>query len=328
MAKEWITPMPWNNEGVAPSENLQDRGFQKGDGLPATIFNHAFYKTNQSITELQTEVGKMIPTYYATWGESPSLLIDFDIYTEEEIPTDLKEYILMFHGWECSISDPVVTINDESYDIVAMDGSPLPAGAWAYNSLVTLNVDTVSKKAFFKLGSASLDLSFVTAGAENIQEGFIGADAEGNPVQGTLTSKKVQLVTVTPTIVSDTSNKTQGIEFTITLDFVPDYLWIEGSFKTGSLSTKTFRYDISIYNGQMYGRLFSTTAADSAAYMTYNRIYINDVEIQGNLEHIDPVSCNLLTSEIYTIKIVNTNLSGTSNIPKDVSTPTIMAMKF
>ena len=281
-----------------------------------------------SITELQTEVGKMIPTYYASWEESPTTLIDYAIYTEEEIPTDLEKYILMFHGWGGTTNDPVVTINDESYDIVGMDGNPLPEGAWTTGSLVTLNVDTVSKKAFFKLGSTSLDLSFVTAGAENIQKGFVGVDAEGNPVQGTLTSKKVQLVSVTPTIVSDLINKTQGIEFTITLDFVPDYLWIEGSFKTGSLSAKTFRYDISIYNGQMYGRLFSTTALDSAAYMTYNRIYINDVEVQGNLEHIDPVSCNLLTSEIYTIKIVNTNLSGTINVPKDVSTPTIMAMKF
>ena len=270
----------------------------------------------------------MIPTYYATWGEGSSQFIDYEIHTEEEIPTDLEKYILMFHGWGGTTNDPVVTINDESYDIVGMDGNPLPEGAWTADSLVTLNVDTVSKKAFFKLGSASLDLSFVTAGAENIQKGFVGVDAEGNPVQGTLTSKKVQLVSVTPTIVSDLINKTQGIEFTITLDFVPDYLWIEGSFKTGSLSAKTFRYDISIYNGQMYGRLFSTTALDSAAYMTYNRIYINDVEVQGNLEHIDPVSCNLLTSEIYTIKIVNTNLSGTINVPKDVSTPTIMAMKF
>lgn len=236
MAKEWITPMPWNNEGVAPSENLQDRGFQKGDGLPATIFNHAFYKTNQSITELQTEVGKMIPTYYASWEESPTMLIDYAIYTEEEIPSDLEKYILMFHGWGGTTNDPVVTINDESYSIVGMDGNPLPEGAWTTGSLVTLNVDTVSKKAFFKLGSASLDLSFVTAGAENIQEGFVGADAEGNPIHGSLMPSKVVAITgETLWVVSGTSAK-PGATF-IMPDFDPDFVYLYWHKHPASKST-------------------------------------------------------------------------------------------
>jgi hypothetical protein len=235
MAKEWITPMPWNNEGVAPSETLQNRGFQKGDGLPATIFNHAFYKTNQSITELQTEVGKMIPTYYASWDESPTMFIDYAIYTEEEIPADLEKYILMFHGWGGTTNEPVVTINDESYDIVGMDGNPLPEGAWTTDSLVTLNVDTVSKKAFFKLGSASLDFSFVTAGAENIQEGFVGINQNGEPVYGTRTTTYYQQIAEASRIVVNSE-----IIYSTTLtmpDFMPDVIIIDGYYTLKSMLT-------------------------------------------------------------------------------------------
>ena len=178
----------------------------------------------------------MIPTYYASWTEAPSTLVDYALYTEEEIPADLEKYILMFHGWGGTTNNPVVTINDESYDIVGMDGNPLPEGAWTTDSLVTLNVDTVSKKAFFKLGSASLDLSFVTAGAENIQEGFVGADAEGNPIQGTLTPSKVVVVTgETLWVVSGTSAK-PGATFVMP-DFDPDFVYLYWYKYSASKST-------------------------------------------------------------------------------------------
>ena len=53
----------------------------------------------------------------------------------------------------------------------------------------------------------SVDLSFVTATEDRILEGFVGADREGNPVNGTIE-------TVTPSLT--------GNKFTVGKGFVPE----------------------------------------------------------------------------------------------------------
>ncbi len=75
-----------------------------------------------------------------------------------------------------------LTVNGETYALTMANGKALPEGAWVKGAVVCLQLDPESKAAFFNGGGA--DLSFVTASAEQILAGFIGADAEGEPIEG------------------------------------------------------------------------------------------------------------------------------------------------
>ena len=49
----WITIPKWDNEGVAPSDNLSTNGFQGGYKPPASVFNFFFNKYGKLFKELQ-----------------------------------------------------------------------------------------------------------------------------------------------------------------------------------------------------------------------------------------------------------------------------------
>ena len=46
----------WQNEGVAPSADLQANGFQPGQRPPASVFNWQWHRTSAAITELQEKL--------------------------------------------------------------------------------------------------------------------------------------------------------------------------------------------------------------------------------------------------------------------------------
>lgn len=46
----------WQNEGVAPSADLQANGFQAGQRPPASVFNWQWHRTSAAITELQEKL--------------------------------------------------------------------------------------------------------------------------------------------------------------------------------------------------------------------------------------------------------------------------------
>ena len=60
MATEWVKPMSWDNEGVEPSDNLKEKGFEAGYKPPAATFNYFLHKEQECIEQLQTEVDKKV----------------------------------------------------------------------------------------------------------------------------------------------------------------------------------------------------------------------------------------------------------------------------
>ena len=75
-----------------------------------------------------------------------------------------------------------LTVNGDGYTLMMPNGKALPEGAWVSGAVVCLQLNPETKTAFFNGGGA--DLSFVTASAEQILAGFIGADGEGEPIEG------------------------------------------------------------------------------------------------------------------------------------------------
>lgn len=55
MATNWETPVRWDNDGEAPSEDLMTNGFKGGYKPPATVFNHFWNKVYRCIKQLQEE---------------------------------------------------------------------------------------------------------------------------------------------------------------------------------------------------------------------------------------------------------------------------------
>lgn len=73
-----------------------------------------------------------------------------------------------------------------------------------------------------KLPGGGADLSFITAGAEQILNGFIGADANGNPVEGAFTPTVVNIPSSSWTLSpkkSSNYNPYVTIPFGIAADF-------------------------------------------------------------------------------------------------------------
>lgn len=52
----------WQNEGTAPSADLQANGFQPGQRPPASVFNWQWHQTSAAITELQTKLSEVDST--------------------------------------------------------------------------------------------------------------------------------------------------------------------------------------------------------------------------------------------------------------------------
>lgn len=76
------------------------------------------------------------------------------------------------------------------------------------------------------------DLSFVTAGAEQILSGYVGADKGGNPIAGTLVPKQVYIAN--PSSVTVKYSRFRGI-FTFPMpDFNPDFIAFYGSYTCSS----------------------------------------------------------------------------------------------
>ncbi len=84
-----------------------------------------------------------------------------------------------------------LTINGEGYDLTMANGKSLPDNGFIAGAVVCIQVDPQAKKAFFDGGGA--DLSVITAAAEQISEGYVSVDTDGEPVTGTNTLKIVRV---------------------------------------------------------------------------------------------------------------------------------------
>ena len=148
----------------------------------------------------------------------------FDI--SGEIPTSVCT--VRFTAPAAYVKGDTLTINGTAYALTMVNGKALPDNAWVSGAVVNLQLDPANKKAFFSAGGA--DLSFITAAAEHIQSGYIGADSEGEPVAGTLSLPKIQRLEVTPThgsfetVIGVSNRHCGGAKFDFELDFEPDVL--------------------------------------------------------------------------------------------------------
>ncbi len=93
-----------------------------------------------------------------------------------------------------------LTVNGESYLLMMPNGKALPDAAWIADAVVVFQLNPETKTAFFNAGGA--DLSFITATAENIIEGYVGSDTEGEAVAGTNPGWITEAVTGTFTFAS------------------------------------------------------------------------------------------------------------------------------
>ncbi len=91
-------------------------------------------------------------------------------------------HTLRFVADAAYVKGNTLTVNGDGYTLMMPNGKALPDNAWVKGAVVCLQLDPESKAAFFNGGGA--DLSFVTASAEQILAGFIGADGEGEPIEG------------------------------------------------------------------------------------------------------------------------------------------------
>lgn len=121
-------------------------------------------------------------------------------------------YTLRFVATGKYLPENGLKINNTIYTAQMPNGKPLPSGAWDTGAVVLLQIDPNGKKAFFSGGGA--DLSFITAGAEQILAGYVGANADGEPVEGALNPPKVYIWTS-----NNVNTKT-----ILTPDFAPDIL--------------------------------------------------------------------------------------------------------
>ena len=72
-----------------------------------------------------------------------------------------------------------------------------------------------------------VDLSFITAEAEHIREGYVGSDTEGNPVYGAFTAKVYQQQSTTAEITKVGVQNKLSATFTMP-DFEPDLIILTG----------------------------------------------------------------------------------------------------
>lgn len=126
--------------------------------------------------------------------------------------------------------------------------------------------------------STKSDLSFITAGAEQILSGYFGSDNEGNPIEGMLSPSKVSLITTTPThgyfyanYGAWTNRYFSGYEINFTTSFIPNGLIIPmGSTQSSSDGTLTCEVSLFIINNKQYGVTFysrNCNLNNGASYM-------------------------------------------------------------
>lgn len=58
MAIDWLKPMKWLAEGIAPTKELEENGFQAGYKPPASVFNYFLNREQRCIEQLQEELDK------------------------------------------------------------------------------------------------------------------------------------------------------------------------------------------------------------------------------------------------------------------------------
>lgn len=127
-------------------------------------------------------------------------------------------YTLRFVATGKYLPENGLKVNNTAYTAQMPNGKALPSGAWDTGAVVLLQVDPVNKKAFFSGGGA--DLSFITAGAEQILAGFIGANADGEPVEG-----KLHNYVNTGIVSTRQQSSTLYVSTTcIAPDFTPDFM--------------------------------------------------------------------------------------------------------
>lgn len=158
-----------------------------------------------------------------------------------DAPSANELYTVRFIASNAFVKNDTLTINGASYALSTTNGKELSDSAWAANTVVQLNVEPESKKAFFNGGG--VDLSFITAGAEHIKEGYVGVDIEGNPVYGTRSTTYYQQTVEGSRIIIDSKGYYSA---TLTMpDFMPDIIIIDGYYTLDSLinsyADKSFR---------------------------------------------------------------------------------------
>ncbi len=119
-----------------------------------------------------------------------------------------------------------ISINGTGYTLAMTNGKPLGNNAWVSGAVVCLQVNPTEKKAFFSGGGA--DLSFITAGANQIMSGFVGANKDGEPVAGTRTAR-VQKIVLNSRHIHVGSDSSAKIEYKI--PFSCDLLILSGTLR-------------------------------------------------------------------------------------------------
>ena len=124
--------------------------------------------------------------------------------TAEDLPSS-GSCTLRFIAPAAYVKSDTLTVNGVSYALTMVNGKALGNDAWVLGAVVSLQLDSAEHKAFFSGGGA--DLSFVTAGAEQILSGYVGADAEGEPVSGTAESWITEMVSGTFSVTATNSGQ-------------------------------------------------------------------------------------------------------------------------
>ncbi len=118
-------------------------------------------------------------------------------------------YMIRFTSSNNYVQGDTISINGTGYTLSMTNGKPLGNNAWVSGAVVCLQVNPTEKKAFFSGGGA--DLSFITAGANQIMSGFVGANKDGEPVAGTRTARvqKIAIGEQNVTMVDDGGSGTK-----------------------------------------------------------------------------------------------------------------------
>lgn len=192
-----------------------------------------------------------------------------------------------------------LTVNGESYTLMLPNGKALPDNAWIADAVVCLQLNPETKTAFFNGGG--VDLSFITAGAEQILSGYVGADAEGEPVEGNALSWfSGEVVTKQVTVTTGTKGVFYG---TVTYDKKPKMIvcmGIYGSTPLTDINPTTHDYSRLVWiDGVLSCDDVSGSYSYETLYFSFSEITDTSVTVKIDMSTSYYGNKNSLYFELY-----------------------------
>lgn len=215
----------------------------------------------------------------------------------------------------------------ESYTGISKDGEPLP-GTFSLEAEMTAHESKIDEIKALLASKALPNLNFITAGAAQIREKYVGSDVNGNPVYGTRTCQVSQ---TTVALDKYTSGGNYYLRALLMMpDFQPDLITIYSDFafkhsngtnyKGSGLTTVDYVHRIARVGGERIAYASGSsggggTLYDDATAGTYQNKAFDDCEYAS----VGPGSEVEYKFTYGSVFATATNISGTA---------TLIAVKF